>query len=193
MSTTIEQDFIYNITKEKIDNLSIIHYPNPILQNKTIDIDFNKISINTLLLIKEKMISEMISLKGIGLAANQLGLNYNMFVIYLPLSSNNQESILLINPKVIRKGKELLPTSEGCLSFPNIQVDTQRSKISTVEYYDEHGNKKERVFKGIESICAQHEIDHLNGITFIDNLEETKIAEIHQQLLTQKTKSKSTP
>lgn len=151
--------------------MSIIYYPNKSLLSKTEEINFNEVSKQQLLDWKSLMIEEMIKLEGIGLAANQIGINKKMCVVYLPSSTNN-ESLFLINPKIIRAGKDSIIYKEGCLSFPSIQVDKKRNKIVTVQFENEDGEIIERVFKGIESVCVQHEIDHLNGITFIDDFNE---------------------
>ncbi len=161
--------------------MSIIYYPNDVLLKKTEAVNFEKDSKSQIESWKKEMVEEMIKQEGIGLAANQIGLNKSMCVIYLPTSLSN-ETILLINPEIVKNGKEKVLYKEGCLSFPTIQVDKQRFKIITVKYQNEDGTVMERVFKGVESVCVQHEIDHLNGITFVDDLSEVKKNEIVEKI-----------
>lgn len=160
--------------------MSIVYYPEEILLNPTSEVNLEEYGFENLKKLKDEMVSEMISLQGIGLAANQIGYDKRIFVMYLPQSSASHQSIMLVNPKIIRSGKDKISIKEGCLSFPDVQVEKQRNKIVTVQYFDENGVAQERVFKGIEAVCVQHEIDHLDGKTFIDDLsmeEKHKIIE----------------
>ena len=104
---------------------------------------------------------------GIGLAANQIGINKRVCVI------NVKEPIVLINPKIIEKSKEKFVFAEGCLSFPKDKIRTVRHKQITVEA-DNHGDKlvfsadSKEINDAFECACVQHEIDHLDGITMYD-------------------------
>ncbi len=75
-----------------------------------------------------------------------------------------------INPEIIEKSKEISAFKEGCLSFPKIRADIERPSEIKLKYLDFKGEEKIEDFSGIEATCLQHEIDHLNGITFIDHL-----------------------
>lgn len=161
--------------------MSIVYYPAEILLKPTFFLNVQEYGLDEIKKLKQKMVDEMIKHEGIGLAANQIGLDIRAFVMFLPSSVNN-ESIILINPEIIKKGKDIVVNQEGCLSFPDIRIEKKRNKIVTIRYTDENGVEKERVFKGIEAICAQHEIDHLNGITFVDDLSETQKNEIIEKL-----------
>ena len=104
---------------------------------------------------------------GIGLAANQIGINKRVCVI------NVKEPLVLINPKIVEKSKEQFVFPEGCLSFPNKKVRTIRHKEITVEA-DNHSGRlvfsadSKEINDAFECVCVQHEIDHLNGITMFD-------------------------
>lgn len=161
--------------------MSIVYYPAEVLLNPTEKLNVQEYGLTEIKKLKQKMIEEMIKHEGIGLAANQIGLNIRAFVMFLPSSVNN-ETIILINPEIVKKGKDTVINKEGCLSFPEIRVDKKRNKIVTVKYTDENGIEKERVFKGIEAVCAQHEIDHLDGITFVDDLPDNQKNEIMEKL-----------
>ena len=104
---------------------------------------------------------------GIGLAANQIGINKRVCVI------NVKEPLVLINPKIVEKSKEQFVFPEGCLSFPDSKVKTQRHQDIVIEADNHKGrlsfsaNSKD-INDAFECVCVQHEIDHLNGITMFD-------------------------
>ena len=104
---------------------------------------------------------------GIGLAANQIGINKRVCVI------NVKEPLVLINPKIVEKSKEQFVFPEGCLSFPNKHVRTKRN-VSVIVEADNHEGKlkfsaeSEDVNDAFETACVQHEIDHLDGVTMFD-------------------------
>jgi len=104
---------------------------------------------------------------GIGLAANQIGINKRVCVV------NVKEPLVLINPKIVEKSKEQFVFPEGCLSFPDDKIKTQRHQDIVVEADNHEGrlsfsaNSKD-INDAFECVCVQHEIDHLNGITMFD-------------------------
>ena len=104
---------------------------------------------------------------GIGLAANQIGINKRVCVI------NVKEPLVLINPKIVEKSKEQFIFPEGCLSFPDSKIKTQRHQDIVVEADNHKGklsfsaNSKD-INDAFECVCVQHEIDHLDGITMFD-------------------------
>ena len=107
------------------------------------------------------------SKNGIGLAANQIGINKRVCVV------NVKEPLVLINPKIVEKSKEQFIFPEGCLSFPNDKIKTQRHQDIVVEADNHEGqlsfsaNSKD-INDAFECVCVQHEIDHLDGITMFD-------------------------
>ena len=104
---------------------------------------------------------------GIGLAANQIGINKRVCVV------NVKEPLVLINPKIVEKSKEKFVFAEGCLSFPNDKIKTIRHQDIVVEA-DNHEGKlsfsanSNDINDAFECVCVQHEIDHLNGVTMFD-------------------------
>jgi peptide deformylase len=116
------------------------------------------------------MVETMYDDKGCGLAANQINLLSRMIV--MDCSKDQKQPIQLINPEILWKSEETSLNKEGCLSFPGAFVDVERSQKVTVRYWDTHGKTQEQQFDDFWAICVQHEIDHLNGITFIDHLEK---------------------
>lgn len=96
---------------------------------------------------------------GIGLAANQVGLKLNLFVMDV------NKPIIAINPKILNYSDDKISFFEGCLSYPMMSVDKNRSSTIDVEYKDIDNNIIRETLTGLESICFQHEYDHLQGIT----------------------------
>jgi peptide deformylase len=134
--------------------INLVFHPNEILLQPCEEVDFNIIDIS-------KYIDEMIILmkthKGIGLAAPQIGLTYRFFMM---------ETDMYINPVILEKSKDIVIDTEGCLSFPRLSMKVKRAKKVIVEYTDIEGKRKEEKFVNYMSRCFQHELDHLNGITF---------------------------
>jgi len=114
------------------------------------------------------MVETMYTDHGCGLAANQINLLARMLV--MDCSKDLNQPMKLINPEITWESKKKVTHKEGCLSFPEIFVDVARFEKVKVKYLDENGSSKEELFEDYWSICVQHEIDHLNGITFIDHL-----------------------
>lgn len=106
---------------------------------------------------------------GIGLAANQIGLDIKLIVI-----ENQGNPLIMFNPIILAKSKELITSSEACLSFPNVHRIIQRASEVTVKYRDTKGKMKHEVYKGLQSRVILHEIQHLSGKTFLDSEEKIK-------------------
>ena len=104
---------------------------------------------------------------GIGLAAPQIGKMLRIITIDTTPAGGNA-MLIMINPLIVNTGDDFEAHEEGCLSFPGKQVRTKRMANITVEFQDFQGNKKTRKFNGIDAICIQHEVDHLNGITMFE-------------------------
>ena len=120
----------------------------------------------------EKNLSEaMERLGGIGLSANQLGLDYRVFVMRTADSGIKA----FFNPEVTKLSKETEMMKEGCLSFPDIYLMIKRPKAIEFEYTDSDGERHTLQLEGIGSRCVQHELDHLNGIIFLQRASRFKI------------------
>jgi peptide deformylase len=122
----------------------------------------------------DDMVETMYAANGIGLAAIQVGVPKRVAVIDLDPKGPNSKVIYLVNPKVIRASDELASYHEGCLSVPEIWDDVQRPARLSVEYQDENGAKQVVDADGLFATCLQHEIDHINGLLFIDHLSRLK-------------------
>lgn len=121
--------------------------------------------------LENSMIRFMIENKGIGLAANQIGLDKRIFV--MGLDDNNSKAYF--NPVILEKSKELVEDIEGCLSYPNLWLKIKRPEWIIAEYTDSKGIRREDRFNGILSKCFQHELDHLDGICFVDKVSNLKL------------------
>ena len=119
---------------------------------------------------KEKFESDMIKLmldeKGLGLAANQIGITKRFFAIGHESFDTFQKHAIIWNPQVINFSEEKIIDVEGCLSFKDIFVKVERPKTIEVQYETTKGKTEFAKLDGMESKCFQHELDHLDGITF---------------------------
>ena len=119
---------------------------------------------------KEKFESDMIKLmldeRGMGLAANQIGITKRFFAIGHDSFDTFQKHAIIWNPQVINSSEEKVIDIEGCLSFKNVFVKVERPKVIEVQYETTQGKTRFAKLDGMESKCFQHELDHLDGITF---------------------------
>lgn len=122
----------------------------------------------------DDMVETMYAANGIGLAAIQIGVAKRVAVIDLDPKGPDSKVIYVVNPKIIRASDELSTYHEGCLSVPEIWDDVKRPARLTVEYQDENGAKQTVDADGLFATCLQHEIDHINGLLFIDHLSRLK-------------------
>ena len=122
--------------------------------------------------LEVSMVEAMINNKGRGLAANQIGIDKRVFAIHL----DNQVPFCMFNPKILSASEELVEVEEGCLSFPNLFLKVKRHKSISAEYFDRNNNKCIIELTGMDARCFQHELDHLNGVCFTDNISPLKLA-----------------
>ena len=137
--------------------------------------------------IMDDMIETMYSANGIGLAAIQIGIPKRIIVIDLKIE-NKKTPLFFVNPVIKNKDNLKSTYEEGCLSVPNQFAEIDRPKKCDVEYLDYNGEKKILKAEGLLATCIQHEMDHLEGILFIDYLSKLKKSMIIKKL----SKSKST-
>lgn len=162
-----------------MDELSIVLYPHPILRHKSKPI--TKID-NELKETVRRMFEVMYEAEGVGLAANQVGLPYQFFVMNVSGDPEKPEDEhVFINP-IIQKKKNREELEEGCLSFPEINAPVVRPAEIEFEAIDLEGKPVQYQWSGMLARAAQHEIDHLNGISFVDRISETAFAEIREEL-----------
>lgn len=150
--------------------LAILKYPNPILRQKSTKVESFDESLHTLL---DDMYETMIESGGVGLAAIQVGIAKRILVINLPRDEDKQqykEDLLeVINPTFLTQEDDI-EWEEGCLSVPELYESVKRFNKVSVAYKDRFGNDKILQAEGFLAVALQHEIDHLNGILFVDKL-----------------------
>ncbi len=147
---------------------TIIYIPDPRLRMMSKPIEVFDEALQTLI---DDMFETMYSVRGVGLAAPQIGINIRLSVI--DCSSDKSEQLVLINPEII-EAKEFCTFQEGCLSVPGFYAEVQRAKAVRLRAQDRHGNFYEMDADDLLAECFQHEIDHLNGKVFIDYLSPIK-------------------
>ncbi len=125
--------------------------------------------------LEAAMIEFMIMEGGIGLAANQIGLTKRVFVMGSYTIPNFPKPFALFNPKIIEASNNLVLDQEGCLSYPGLLLSVKRPEWVVAEYQDSDGNIHEIKVDGYLAKCFQHELDHLNGICFVDKVSSLKL------------------
>ena len=138
--------------------------------------------------LMDDMLDTMYSANGIGLAAIQIGIPKRIIVMDLSKDENKKEPMYFVNPVIKNKNLEKAKYEEGCLSVPNQFAEIERPNGCEVEYLDYNGRKKILKADGLLATCIQHEMDHLEGILFIDYLSKLKKSMIIKKL----SKKKST-
>lgn len=118
-----------------------------------------------------EMLQTMYSADGIGLAAPQVGINKQLIVIDIALDRPDEPPLVLINPKIVKSGSNLCNLEEGCLSVPGVYLDVTRPEEIEVTYKNELGKPCKLKADGLLSRAIQHEMDHLNGVMFVDRVE----------------------
>ena len=149
---------------------NIITVPNPLL--KSISKPVDKINDEIKILIND-MFETMYNAPGVGLAAVQIGIPLRVVVIDIS-KEDEKKPHFFINPNIVWRSDKTSTYEEGCLSIPNQFAEIERPESCKVEYLDLNNKKKEIVASGLLSTCIQHEIDHLNGVLFIDYLSKLK-------------------
>ena len=134
------------------------------------------------------MLETMYAANGIGLAAIQIGVPKRIIVMDLSKEENKKLPMYFVNPVITKKNNEKTIYEEGCLSVPNQFAEIDRPSKCEVEYLDYNGNKQNLQAEGLLATCIQHEIDHLEGILFIDYLSKLKKTIIIKKLSKQKVK-----
>lgn len=142
--------------------LNILTDDNPILQTPCDPIPLGEVT-EDLRALATNMLETMYEAKGVGLAAPQVGVSKRILV--MDCSPDKGQPLVLINPE-ITYSKGVTTFTEGCLSFPGVQYKTKRAAQVRVRFLDLEGKEVQAALTGLWSVCLQHEIDHLDGITF---------------------------
>tara|TARA_Y100000996_G_scaffold316209_1_gene252404 strand:- start:8688 stop:9209 length:522 start_codon:yes stop_codon:yes gene_type:complete len=162
---------------------NIIIEPDPILRKTSEPIEKVDNSIRKLM---QEMLETMYAAPGIGLAAVQVGILKRLIVIDISKDKEKKEPLFLINPEILEKSETTSIYEEGCLSLPEQFAEIERPAECSLKYLDLNGNQKNLKATGLLSTCIQHEVDHLNGVLFIDYLSKLKKDMIIKKLVKHK-------
>ncbi len=156
--------------------IRIVTYPGPVLRKKASAIK----SVNGKLIeAADAMFEVMYENSGIGLAAPQIGLSKRLLV--LDIREDGMPNYVMINPRITRR-EGSVEAEEGCLSLPEVFGEIERAERVEVAYVDRDGEERTLEAEGLLARAMQHEIDHLNGVLFIDRLNKARRREVEQQL-----------
>ena len=157
----------------------ILVEPNKILREKSLAVEKVDKDLQKLM---DDMLETMYAAPGIGLAAIQVGVPKRVIVMDLAKKDEPKNPMYFVNPEIIKKSENNSTYEEGCLSVPGQFAEIDRPDECHVKYLDYYGEQKELKAKGMIATCIQHEIDHLEGILFIDYLSKLKKSMIVKKL-----------
>ena len=158
----------------------IVIEPDPILREKSEILEKVDDELRNLL---DDMLETMYAAPGIGLAAVQVGVLKRLIVIDISKEKEKKNPLFLINPEIISKSKKTSIHEEGCLSLPGHFAEIERPAECHIKFIDYDGKEQELRANGLLATCIQHEIDHLNGVLFIDYLSKLKKDMIVKKLI----------
>ncbi len=149
----------------------ILTIPDPLLRKpakaiERVDADLHR--------LMDDMLATMYDAPGIGLAGPQIGISRRLIVMDPSKDDEAKTPLVMVNPEILDRSEELRMHEEGCLSIPDVTAEIERPAKTRVAYIDREGEPQEAELEGIWSTLVQHEIDHLNGILFIDYLSRLK-------------------
>ncbi|ACS54383.1 peptide deformylase [Rhizobium leguminosarum] len=149
----------------------LIILPDPVLRQlskpiERVDSDLQRLA--------DDMLETMYDAPGIGLAAIQIGVPRRMLVIDIAREGEEKQPQVFINPEVVKSSDERSVYEEGCLSIPDYYAEVERPAVVSVKYLDRNGKEQTVEADGLLATCLQHEIDHLNGVLFIDYISRLK-------------------
>ncbi|MCP8896395.1 peptide deformylase [Shinella daejeonensis] len=149
----------------------LIILPDPVLRQvsnsiETVDDEVRRLA--------DDMLETMYDAPGIGLAAIQVGVARRMLVLDVSRDDEDKTPLVFINPEIVASSDERSVYEEGCLSIPDYYAEVERPAKITVRYVDRDGKQQEKEVDGLLATCVQHEIDHLNGVLFIDHISKLK-------------------
>jgi len=157
----------------------ILTAPDPRLREKSKPVEVVTDEIRTLM---DDMLETMYNAPGIGLAAIQVGVPLRVIVMDLAREDEEPEPRFFINPIVLDPSIETKPYEEGCLSVPEFYDEVERPETCVVEYLNRDGELQRLEAEGLLAVCIQHEMDHLEGVLFIDHLSRLKRDRIIRKL-----------
>ena len=157
----------------------ILTEPNAILREKSLNVDMVDKDLQKLM---DDMLETMYAAPGNGLAAIQIGIPKRVIILDIDQKEGQKNPMFFVNPEIIEKSENSSTYEEGCLSVPGQFAEITRPEKCFVKYLDYYGQKKEIKAEGMLATCIQHEMDHLEGILFIDYLSKLKRTMIVKKL-----------
>ena len=161
----------------------ILTEPNKMLREKSLPVEIVDADLQKLM---DDMVETMYAAPGIGLAAIQVGVAKRIIVLDIDQKEGQKNPLFFINPEIITKSENNSIYEEGCLSVPGQFAEIERPEKCHIKYLNYYGEAKEIKAEGMLATCIQHEIDHLEGVLFIDYLSNLKKSIIMQKLSKQK-------
>ena len=161
----------------------ILTEPNKILREKSLPVEKIDLEVQQLM---DDMLETMYAAPGIGLAAIQVGIPKRIIVLDIAQKEGEKKPMFFINPEIVDKSKANSTYEEGCLSVPGQFAEIERPEKCHVKYLDYNGRAQEIEAEGMLATCIQHEMDHLEGVLFIDYLSKLKKTMIVKKLSKQK-------
>ncbi len=163
--------------------LPILTAPDPILETVSTPVDAVTDEVRQQL---DDMLETMYAAPGIGLAAIQVGIPKRMLVIDVSREGEEKQPLFIVNPEITWVSDDDQLYEEGCLSLPEQYAEIERPAEVKVSYLDRNGDRQELHADGLLAVCLQHEMDHLDGVLFVDHLSALKRNMILRKLLKQK-------
>ena len=157
--------------------MEVVKYGDPILRKKCVNVN----DFSALTEIVDDMFETMYEEEGVGLAANQVGVDMNLMIIDVSHTEETDETNIFINGKVTDSWGESV-FEEGCLSIPEVRLEVKRPEFIKFKYQTMTGEEKEEEFSGLLGRAIQHEIDHLNGIFIVDRVSPLVRMQVKKQL-----------
>jgi peptide deformylase len=149
----------------------ILVVPHPVLKQVSAKVDVVDDDLRSLM---DDMLATMYDAPGIGLAAIQIGVPKRVIVMDLARQDEEPQPRYYVNPEILWASEETAPYEEGCLSVPEIFDEVERPARVKLRYLNYQGEQIEEEAEGLFAVCIQHEMDHLNGVLFIDHLSRLK-------------------
>lgn len=151
--------------------LPIIWAPDPILKTKCTSVDVVDDAVRRLI---DDMFQTMYCAPGVGLAAPQIGVSKRIIVVDVAGKDEKPQPVALVNPEIVWRSDATQVYEEGCLSLPELYADVERPAQVRVRYLDRDGAPREIEGDGLLAVCLQHEIDHVDGVLFVDHISALK-------------------
>ena len=149
------------------DTYKVLTYKEPSVRQRSVEVSAEEITTKDFQDFLDKLIKTMGVEDGVGIASPQIGINKRVVIVTI-----GRKILALINPEITKFSETLIETEEGCLSVPNAYGLVNRSKKVSVKALDRHGRRYEADLKNFDAVVVQHEIDHLDGILFVDKTHQ---------------------